>query len=197
MTLIFAVRDGQCTVLGCDSLCMVGECARTPQGCWKAWEVRVRVVGGSDDDTDELILFGCAGDVHDISLLRHAFAWPPRQADVDVYTWLVATAVPAMHKFLCDLPNAKPAIETELIEAVVCAKPGRLFCISSDQTVTEHDDFVVAGSASGEASAAYEAVCLVDASNADTASWDRVEYVFEAVMRVRTDVRGPVHMLSL
>jgi len=215
MTLIFAVRDGHCAVLGCDSLYCIDDAARNPKKCFKAWEVSIprhrplsctETTEESDEANEESnppdkLLFGCAGDVHDMSLLQHSFRWPERAEHEDVHAWLIQV-VAKMHRFLSAQPGAKPAFEIEMVDAVVCTKAHkervRLFEIAPDQTVTEHDAYVSAGSASNAANAAYEALLLHDSMHdKQTSSWDAIETVMKAVESVRTDVRRPVLMFAL
>lgn len=49
MTLIFALRDGNCAIMGCDSLVTYDNNTIVLQKCFKAWEVCVQVV--EDDGT--------------------------------------------------------------------------------------------------------------------------------------------------
>jgi ATP-dependent protease HslVU (ClpYQ) peptidase subunit len=211
MTLIVAVRDGQCAVLACDSLVVYGESTTTPEKCFKAWEVTVSVQHAQTDATTERLLVGCAGDVRAIMHLRHACVWPPRPADQDVHAWLVLSAVPAMRRAIREIsdetskPEAHEAADAtdDFVDAVVCAPHGRLFHVFPNQCVTEHADFVAAGSAAREATAAYEALRLTQAAQVEQSgarplvSWEIADLVMAAAARIHAEVRGPFHMLSI
>jgi hypothetical protein len=187
MTIITAVRDGACIIMGSDSMASArDELAWTLPAGVKMWETTVQVVEDDcdmtdDDDDSEAnatvpavletvpLLLGFATSVFVIQFVHFAFTWPPKPRSMDWMQWLVAVAMPALQKkimkrFFTNKPIGPTQADPEYVtfNALLAVKEagckGRIFAVYDCCDVREEADFACIGCAQQEVRAAYTAL---------------------------------------
>ena len=196
MTIVLAVADGNCAILGCDSACTADDALTFRSGVAKAW---------SFEHCGYNFLAGFAGNFAEGNFVRHVFKWPRLKWNYEIEdsleNWFHASVQPALFEAMKKRFEGRDLtwndMSWELL--VIVKKSGtsercRIFKLYQCGDVEEAFHFATLGSGGTAALASLQTMFYM---NSQMTSWDMADVAMRIAEKNYISVRGPFHFLSL